>query len=178
MYPYNCKFRVTSPFGNRTLNGSTEFHKGIDLVGTTDKYISAAVGGEVVSSTIVTDKSNLTWQWGNYVRIDGDDGRRYYYCHMSKRLVNVGQRVEAGDHIGVEGTTGYSTGSHLHFEVRDSTGTSINPAPIIGIANSVGTYGDDYRSVCAAKYGLSEGTLAYLDKYQYAAALYRKLAEG
>lgn len=178
MYPYDSRFRVTSPFGPRSLNGAEDVHKGIDLVGESSKYICAVVGGTVMSSAIVTDKSNLTWQWGNYVRIDGSDGKRYYYCHMSKRLVSAGERIEAGAHVGVEGSTGYSTGSHLHFEVRDSSGTSINPVPFIGISNAVGIYGDDYRALAAAKFKLSERTLAYMDGYDQAAAFYRKIAEG
>lgn len=175
---YSGKFKVTSPFGWRTLNGAKDNHKGIDVVGITDKHVCAVCGGTVVSSTIITDKSNLTWQWGNYVRVDGDDGMRYYYCHMQKRLVTAGQRVKVGDHLGIEGNTGYSFGSHCHFEVRDNSGNSVNPAPYLGIANVAGEYGTDYRATVARKYGLSENTLKYLDKYTYAADLYRKLAGG
>ena len=172
---YSGKFKVTSPFGQRTLNGVKENHKGIDVVGLENKYVCAVVSGKVVSSTIITDKSNLTWQWGNYVRVDGDDGKRYFYCHLKQRLVKVGQRVNAGDHIGIEGNTGYSFGSHCHFEVRTSSGTSIDPSPFLGIKNAVGTYGTDYRAAVKKKYGLSEDTMKYLDKYKYAADLYRKL---
>ena len=137
---YSGKFKVTSPFGPRVLNGVSENHNGIDVVGLMDKHICAVVSGVVGSSTIITNKSNRTWEWGNYVRIDGDDGRRYYYCHMSQRLVSVGRRVKSGDHIGIEGNTGYSFGSHCHFEVRDAAGNSIDPAPFLGIPNAVGTY--------------------------------------
>ena len=175
---YSGKFKVTSPFGRRTLNGAADDHKGIDVVGITDKHVCAAVGGRVVTSTIITDKSDRTWEWGNYVRVDGDDGRRYYYCHLSKRLVSVGRRVEAGQHIGIEGNTGYSFGSHCHFEVRDGGGNSINPAPFLGIPNKAGTYGTDWRAEVQKKFGLSKDTMAYLDKYKYAADLYRKLGDG
>lgn len=174
---YSGKFRVTSPFGNRTLNGVREYHRGIDVVGLTDKHICAVVSGVVGASAIVTDKNNRTWEWGNYVRIDGDDGRRYYYCHLFKRLVPAGKRVRAGDHIGIEGNTGYSFGSHCHFEVRDAEGSSIDPSPFLGIPNAAGTYGIDYRSEAQSKYGFSDGTMRYLDSYKYAADLYRKLAE-
>ena len=136
---YNGKFKVTSPFGSRNLNGKIDNHKGIDVVGLKDKHICAVAGGTVGASMIITDKNNLTWEWGNYVRVDGDDGRKYYYCHMSKRLVSAGQRIKAGDVIGIEGNTGYSFGSHCHFEVRQNN-VSINPAPFLGINNAVGTY--------------------------------------
>lgn len=172
---YSGKFKVTSPFGQRILNGSKDNHKGIDVVGLDDKYVCAVTSGVVRSSCIITDKSNPTWQWGNYVRIDGDDGRQYFYCHLNKRLVSVGKRVNAGDHIGVEGNTGYSFGAHCHFEVRNASGVSVDPAPFLGITNKVGTYGIDYRLEVKKKFGLSEDTMKYLDKYQYASDLYKKL---
>lgn len=174
---YSGKFRVSSPYGMRMLNGERENHKGIDVVGLTDKHICAVVGGTVGASTIITDKSNPTWEWGNYVRIDGDDGRKYYYCHMAQRLVVVGQRVGVGDHLGIEGNTGYSFGSHCHFEVREN-GVSVNPAPFLDALNAVGVYGMDYRAEVQNRFGLSDSTMAYLDRYPYAADLFRKLAVG
>ena len=174
---YSGKYKVTSPFGRRMLNGKPDDHKGIDVVGITDKHVCAVVGGRVVTSKIVTDKSNRTWEWGNFVCILGDDGRMYYYCHLSKRLVSVGRRVEAGQHIGIEGNTGYSFGSHCHFEVREN-GVSIDPAPFLGIPNKAGTYGTDWRAEVQKKFGLSKDTMAYLDGYKYAADLYRKLGDG
>ena len=172
---YNGKFKVTSPFGPRTLNGVPGDHKGIDVVGITDKYVCAVAAGVVAASTIITDKSDRTWEWGNYVRVDGDDGKRYYYCHLSKRLVTVGRRVKIGDYLGIEGNTGYSFGTHCHFEVRDRAGNSLNPAGFLYIPNAVGTYGEDWREAVQERFGLSDDTMKYLDKYEHSAALYRKL---
>ncbi len=131
--------RVTSPYGNRTLNGEKQFHGGYDMVGVGSSDICAVVGGTVVHSRIITDKSNPTWQWGNYVCIKGNDGRLYYYCHMKSRAVSAGQMIKAGDKIGVMGNTGYSFGAHLHFEVREGT-KAISPEPVLGIPNKTGTY--------------------------------------
>ena len=135
--PYKGDVRVSSPFGWRTMNGERVYHKGIDLVGT-DKTVRAVVGGVVGQSILITDPKNRTSEWGNYVRVDGEDGRLYYYCHLSKRLVDRGAKVAVGDAIGIEGSTGKSTGSHLHFEVREN-GSSIDPTKILGIKNTVGT---------------------------------------
>ena len=135
--PYQGEVRVSSPFGWRTLFGKRVYHKGVDLVGT-DKTVRAVVGGVVGQSIIITDPKNRTSEWGNYVRIDGEDGRQYYYCHLAKRLVDRGAKVAVGDAIGIEGSTGKSTGSHLHFEVREN-GSSIDPTKILGIKNTVGT---------------------------------------
>ena len=134
--PYKGDVRVSSPFGWRTMNGERVYHKGIDLVGT-DKTVRAVVGGVVGQSILITDPKNRTSEWGNYVRVDGEDGRLYYYCHLSKRLVDRGAKVSVGDAIGIEGSTGKSTGSHLHFEVREN-GSSIDPTKILGIKNTVG----------------------------------------
>ena len=174
---YSGRFRVTSPYGQRILNGTAENHRGIDVVGILEKYICAVADGVVAVSQIVTDRSNRTWEWGNYVCVNGDDGMWYYYCHLDRRLVSAGQRVKKGDHIGVEGNTGYSFGSHCHFEVRNSSNRSVDPAPYLGISNAVGVYGRDYREECREKYGFSDVTMRYLDGYTYAADLYRRMME-
>lgn len=140
--PFACDtVKLTSPYGERTLEGKRQFHSGYDLVGVGSRIVTAAVGGKVVQSRIVTDKSNATWQWGNYVCIKGEDGRYYYYCHLSSRSVAKGQTVNAGDKLGVMGNTGYSFGAHLHFEVRESDGkTTVPPENILGISNKTGSY--------------------------------------
>lgn len=118
--PYAGDYRVTSPYGTRAdpFTGETSNHKGIDLVGDGDKVIRAVSDGVVVQSRIVTDTSNATWQWGEYIAIRDDDGYIAYYAHLSQRYVESGASVKAGEPIGLEGSTGRSTGSHLHFEVR------------------------------------------------------------
>lgn len=164
---YIGKFKVTSPFGWRTLNGERNNHKGIDVVGIDDKNIRAVVAGTVGRSTMLDKATDttLTWQWGNYVRVDGDDGNLYYYCHMSKRIAKVGQRVEIGDILGVEGNTGYSFGSHCHFEVRKG-GISVNPAPFIGVPNTVGEYTAPAKK--ADKYTVNGFTIERLSKFSIA----------
>lgn len=170
--PYqNQTCYVSSPFGERTLNGKKEFHKGIDLVGVDGaKTLIAPCSGTVAVSTIVPQSSgNLTWQWGNYVRIDTDDGYNVYMCHMASRIAKVGQRVSYGTPVGIQGNTGYSFGSHCHFEVRKG-GVSINPAPLLGIDNIVGVYkdtqglefavGDQIYFSGTKQYSYSQGTKA------------------
>lgn len=135
--------RVTSPYGTRTLNGAKDNHAGYDMVGVGSSDVVAAVGGTVATSQIITDKSNLTWQWGNYVCIKTDNGQYHYYCHLASRAVKKGDKVKAGDKIGVMGNTGYSFGAHLHFEARKSDGrTTVSPETVLGIPNKTGTYTD------------------------------------
>lgn len=185
--PYKTgQVRITSPYGNRTLNGAADWHNGIDFVSDGDKQIVAVCGGVVLQSRMVTDKSNLTWEWGNYVSVQGDDGKTIYYCHMAQRKVVQGQRVEAGHVLGIEGNTGYSFGTHCHFEVRNSpTSAAIDPAAYLGIRNAVQTFSDAarewmpyYKEQVQKKCGLEAQTMAYLEQYKYAPDLMRKLAEA
>lgn len=116
-------------------------HNGIDIVGDDSTDILCPVEGTVRSSTIVRDKSNKTWEWGNYVRVDDASGNRHYFCHMASRAVRVGQKVKVGDKLGIMGNTGYSFGAHTHYEVRALGGNSnVNPAQFLGIPNELGTY--------------------------------------
>ena len=143
-YTPGTSARLVSPYGRRTdpITGAAGVpHNGVDLVGDGDKRICAVVGGTVLLSRMVTDKSNPTSEWGNYISIAGDDGLVHYYCHLSERWVVAGEHIEPGQAIGVEGSTGRSTGSHLHYEVRWSVvGDTLNPAEILGIPNEKGVY--------------------------------------
>ena len=130
------KYRVTSPYGQRVLNGVNQWHNGIDLVGEGSTAVCSVCDGKVVSSTMITDKSNRTWEWGNYVCVEAD-GKRMYYCHLASRAVKVGDTVKKGQRIGIMGNTGYSFGAHLHFEVRVNN-KAINAADFLGIHNKAG----------------------------------------
>ncbi len=157
--PFKCNgFRVTSPYGERVLGGVKNFHAGIDLVGIGSGEVCTVAAGRVVVSGVVTDKSNKTWEWGNYICVYGDDGRYYYYCHLASRGVAVGARVEKGQAIGKMGNTGYSFGAHLHLEVRESDGrTTVDPAGVLGIENAVGAYkanGLEYDLAVLARCGV------------------------
>lgn len=138
--PLGGEIRITSLYGNRThpITGAAgSWHGGLDFV-STDRAVLASAGGVVAVSQMVTDKNNPTWQWGNYVCVLGDDGNYIYYCHLAERTVRTGARIEAGQQIGVMGTTGYSTGVHLHFEVRDGANRQLNAAAYLGIENRLG----------------------------------------
>ncbi len=127
-----------SPYGSRIdpISGTPSWHGGIDLVGTGSKEVRCAKGGVVVRSRIVTDTTDRTSEWGNYVAVQSGE-YVIYYCHLSKRLVSVGDTVAEGDVLGIEGSTGRSTGSHLHFEVRKNN-VAVNPAEFLMIPNEAG----------------------------------------
>ena len=114
--------RVTSEFGNRIdpITGERKGHTGMDLAVPTGTPIRAALGG-----TVTVSKYNAGG-YGYYVMIDHGNGLSTLYGHCSKLLARVGQTVRAGDIIALSGSTGRSTGPHLHFEVRVN-GERTNP---------------------------------------------------
>lgn len=113
---------VTSEFGNRIdpITGQRRGHTGMDLAVPTGTPIRAALPG-----TVTVSQYNAGG-YGYYVMIDHGNGLSTLYGHNSKLLVRVGQTVEAGDIISLSGSTGRSTGPHLHFEVRVN-GERTNP---------------------------------------------------
>lgn len=117
---------VSAPFGNRIdpISGGHEFHKGLDLNGETGDPIHAAADGMVIRSDYDTGG------YGNVVDIDHGNGYITRYGHCSKLLVKVGDLVHAGDLIAKVGSTGHSTGAHLHFEVWIN-GQPVNPRPYL-----------------------------------------------
>ena len=114
--------RITSPFGPRNtgIKGASTNHKGVDIgsVGYTSE-VYAAKSGKVIISTRVSS-------YGNYVSIAHSDGTSTLYAHLSQRKVSVGQTVKQGDVIGITGSTGISSGPHLHFEITEK-GTRVDP---------------------------------------------------
>ncbi len=132
--PLTGEFRVTCEY-KRKGNWAAGFHTGIDLVG--DKKIYSSCDGEVVRTGY--DKS-----YGNYIVVKNDaDGCYHWFCHLSKISTGTGKKVSRTTIIGIMGSTGNSTGKHLHFEIRNVSnkyGDVIDPADYMGISNKVGTY--------------------------------------
>ena len=104
---------ITSRFGYRNIFGSTSFHSGLDIAAPYGTQISAADGGTVTFS-------GWNGTYGKLVVIDHGNGNSTLYAHMSSRAVSEGDMVTQGQTIGYVGTTGSSTGNHLHLEVRDN----------------------------------------------------------
>ena len=115
--------RFTSGYGMRThpVTGGRRAHKGIDLAAPTGTPIYATADGVV---------SRASWfsSYGLYVSIEHGGNIQTRYAHMSRLNVADGQRVKKGEIIGFVGSTGRSTGPHLHYEVRVD-GASVNPVP-------------------------------------------------
>lgn len=119
------KNTLTSLYGPRKdpFTGKAANHTGIDIPAAKGTPIYASKSGMVTTSTL---GSGGYWSYGNYVVISHSDGTSTLYAHMNKRNVKEKQVVKQGDVIGYVGTTGRSTGNHLHFEIRKN-GVRVDP---------------------------------------------------
>ena len=138
--PYEGKFKITQLFKGAA-------HDGLDLVGIDSKEIHATATGTVQYAGW-ENPSNHGQGFGQFVCIKGNDGRFYYFGHLSQIKVSTGQAVKITDVIGIEGSTGYSTGSHCHYCIRPkfAAGCFLDVNAISGIPNvEGGTYDDGYR---------------------------------
>jgi murein DD-endopeptidase MepM/ murein hydrolase activator NlpD len=124
--PINVPVNFTSGFGVRSdpFRGRAAMHGGIDLAGPIGTPVYATADGIVARSE---------WNnggYGNLVEINHGQGIETRYGHLSRMIARPGQRVRRGDLIGLMGSTGRSTGSHLHYEVRID-GRAVNPVPFM-----------------------------------------------
>lgn len=127
MWPAPSYYYMSSKYGYRThpITGAKKLHGGVDLAAPAGSPILAAQSGKVIVAT-------YHWSFGNYIIVDHGNGYSTLYAHCSKLLVSRGQKVSQGQQIAKVGTTGSSTGNHLHFEVRIN-GARTNPMPYIGL---------------------------------------------
>lgn len=114
MWPSYCTLISSRKYGYYThpITGQYKLHGGIDICASHGTAILAADGGTVVKSA-----DGWNGGWGNYVMISHGNGLQTLYAHMSSRAVSTGQQVAKGQTIGYVGSTGMSSGAHLHFEV-------------------------------------------------------------
>ena len=124
-----CSYvKLTSPFGYRDAPtaGASTYHQGVDLAGPSGTPIYATRGGQVIFAGYGSAA-------GNYVQIDHLDGYRSVYMHLTNYVVKSGQYVAPGELIGYMGSTGVSTGPHLHFGISYN-GTYVNPCQFLDLA--------------------------------------------
>ena len=125
IWPCPSSSRITSGFGGREspTEGASSNHQGIDIGAPTGSNIVAAADGTVTIST-------YSYSAGNYIMLNHGGGVSTVYMHCSQLLVSAGDTVKQGQVIAKVGSTGYSTGPHLHFGVR-LNGSYVNPAKYV-----------------------------------------------
>lgn len=131
--PLTGTFNVTCEY-KRKGSWACGWHTGIDLT-----------GSDTIYGTCDGTVTKIGWDnsYGNYITVQAPDGKFHWFCHLSKVTCSVGQKISRTTQIGVMGSTGNSTGKHLHFEIRNSSNAyadNSNPADYTGIPNVVGRY--------------------------------------
>lgn len=132
-WPLDRNWRISSPYGYRPKIGGastakSEFHSGIDIAAYAWTPVYAARPG-------VVEFAGQGDDFGKVVILRHADGMKSYYGHLNELLVRHGQTIESRVPIGRVGDTGKSTGAHLHFEIRDPEGRSIDPTPLAGVGS-------------------------------------------
>lgn len=114
---------ITLEFAGSSIFQS--FHTGLDIAGKRGDPITPFMPGKVIYA------GEISWGYGKHVIIDNGNNITSIYAHLDKIYVTKGQEVKSGDVIGAEGSTGWSTGPHLHFQVNVS-GIPVNPRVFLG----------------------------------------------
>jgi hypothetical protein len=126
------KYKITSRYGDfESIRNHP--HNGIDFKMETGTKLKAIEDGTIHLKNFGNINAGKT------IIIEGDDGKSYIYGHLSHFNVKNGQHVEKGDLIGLSGNTGHSTGSHLHFGVKDSSNHFLDPSPYIDHIQNMNT---------------------------------------
>jgi murein DD-endopeptidase MepM/ murein hydrolase activator NlpD len=151
--------RITSPFGGRInpITGKPQHHRGIDVAANMNTPIFATEEGVVRTAALEANaKTEGGKAAGNYIEITHPDGSVSRYLHQTKFNVQKGQQVKKGDIIGYVGSTGASTGPHLHFEIWTGTPFSSkehNPVDVLagGTKAVINDFvRDNWRMIAAA----------------------------
>lgn len=123
--------RISEYFNVLRSNGKV--HKGIDIACKMNAVVMAPANGKVITRKWESEKYHYgpNAGYGQFIQINHGNGLVSTYGHLNQMLVSLGQYVTAGTQIGLAGSTGYSTGPHLHFEIRNN-GTPIDPTQYIG----------------------------------------------
>ena len=129
IWPVSTSKIITSPMGGRVSPGGigSTNHRGVDIggVGTTSAAMATKAGKVILAKTVVYGSYGGSG-YGNYVVVDHGGGYTTLYAHLTSVSVSVGQMVSQGDTVGITGSTGNSTGPHLHYEVMIN-GVNQNP---------------------------------------------------
>jgi murein DD-endopeptidase MepM/ murein hydrolase activator NlpD len=114
--------RISQEWGNSNIRYAAGRHKGKDFAAKTGTAVRSVAGGTV-------KRTGFDKAYGNYMAVGHKDGSTSFYAHLSAINAKAGTKVKSGQRIGAVGSTGRSTGSHLHIEIRksDKYGGDINP---------------------------------------------------
>ncbi|OKH49783.1 peptidase M23 [Calothrix sp. HK-06] len=159
---------ISTPAKTQTINSSSSFiypaqgilsrgfrkyqHEGIDIAGASGTPIYAAASGKVIKA------GWDDWGLGNAITIQHSDGRVTVYGHNRRLLVNLGQQVNQGQIIAEMGSTGNSSGPHLHFEIHTNKRTAVDPIAFLPLQNTATTNTTQIAAININQKALCKGT--------------------
>lgn len=123
--------RISSNYGQR----GGEFHRGVDIASPLGSRLDAPVSGKVIKAGDAT-ANGMSWTYGNLVVVQDDSGVKHIMAHMDKVVAKIGDYVQAGTQIGTVGSTGNSTGPHVHYEQNTANGKLIDPTTYVNQVRS------------------------------------------
>ena len=147
--------KISSNFGNRILNGELDNHRGIDIAMSRGTKVDANISGKVIASGRAEDNDYHS-SYGNIVVIQDANNLKHIYAHLDKAVAKLGSTIEVGQQIGTVGSTGNSTGPHLHYEINKNGSVPINPIDYLNDAKS--------GTVSSTNYTAVETTLQAIDQ--------------
>ncbi len=124
-------YNISSPFGYRIhpISKKKKFHNGLDFATRLGTYVIAAADGEIIS---YNDKLSSNSKLGKYIKIKHENGFETIYGHLSIVVNRFEKKIEKGDIIGMVGSTGHSTGNHLHYIIKKND-IAIDPKPLVNL---------------------------------------------
>lgn len=165
--PFEGRIKITYPYGIKDNNYSSGYHQGIDMVGL-DNINVYAIGNGIVSYVGWENTSNIKQGFGKYVSVKydiKDSGfKKIFFAHLNNINVKVGQNVNNATILGVMGNTGFSTGPHLHLEIREYNSTGkltkiLNPVTYMGVPNV-------YTTINSVNYRIQTVTESESNRYK------------
>lgn len=128
--------KISSNYGKRILNGKSDDHRGIDIAMPRGTRLDANISGKVIASGKAGEGNDYHSSYGNIVVIQDANNLKHIYAHLEQSIAKIGTTIEAGQQIGTIGSTGTSTGPHLHYEINKNANTPINPIDYLNKAKS------------------------------------------
>ncbi len=117
-------YRLSARFGARSSLWSSGMHTGLDMSGPSGSTIVSVAAGEVTAT-------GYEGSYGNRIIVTLQDGTEVWYCHLSRIATTPGAKVDPGQTIGYTGSTGNTTGPHLHIEIHPGGGDPVDPIPVM-----------------------------------------------
>ncbi|WP_286924021.1 MULTISPECIES: peptidoglycan DD-metalloendopeptidase family protein [Lysinibacillus] len=147
--------KISSNFGNRMLNGELDNHRGIDIAMSRGTKVDANISGKVIASGRAED-NDYDSTYGNIVVIQDANNLKHIYAHLDKAVAKLGSTIEVGQQIGTVGSTGKTTGPHLHYEINKNGNVPINPIDYLNNAKSGSVSSTNYTAIDTSQQAIDQ----------------------